>query len=361
MIERRLIIGEHIAVKCTYNDGGEGYLVGFSRVCSKDTIKRNIENGKVGCNVSDRDCKKYYKRGFKGKRPRAECYESRLFRYWKFGAGYHHTGARKGTPIPLSGNIEERKSIAVLTTRFPDEDNEEDRRINGLFKISKVDDEAGKPTCFKADKRLRLRLPLEVAKMMYFWNYYSTRGGAKWGTELIRYLDDNQVARILIDLRAVLRDDKSKGIVDEMLKDFPEPHPTPSAELTKRVLRTRKYGAGGEGRQHKKLKDWVANHPDGIGVCDVVSTEVEYQFESGDAADIVFELRGKRYAVVEIETMDPLPGAYQVLKYKVLKCAQLGSDIKSPNVEPILVAWDIPPDVKRFCQQYGIRFVEKRI
>jgi len=93
----------------------------------------------------------------------------------------------------------------------------------------------------------------------------------------------------------------------------------------------------------------------------VKNTEIEYVFISGDAADVVFELDGDKYAVVEIETIDPLPGCYQTLKYKVLKCAELGQDIKSSNVEAILVAWSIPEEIKRFCTKYGIRFVEKKL
>lgn len=33
-----VIIVDHIAFKCTYNDGDEGYYVGFKGTCSDDTI-----------------------------------------------------------------------------------------------------------------------------------------------------------------------------------------------------------------------------------------------------------------------------------------------------------------------------------
>lgn len=219
-------------------------------------------------------------------------------------------------------------------------------------------DNPDEETRFEADKRLRLRLPVAVAEMIYFWNYYSTPAGAKWGTRLICYLD-KQVAKILVDLRAVLRDERSKRIVAEIPQDFHMPHPTLSPKV-----KGRPWSLGGMvpvGNEHNKLKNWVDDHPTEIGVCNFIDIEVEYQLESGDAADIVFELKGKRHAVVKVQTVDPLLGGYQVQKYKVHKYAQLGFDIKSSNVEPILVAWEIPPDVKRFSKQYGIRFVEKRM
>lgn len=121
------------------------------------------------------------------------------------------------------------------------------------------------------------------------------------------------------------------------------------------------YGSGGEGDDHKKLKEWVAQNPTRIGITNVKKTKIEYRFASEDIADIVFELDGGSYIVVEIETFNPYPGCHQALKYRVLKCAELGLDIKSSNVEALLVAWTIPEEVKKFCNKYGISFVEKKL
>jgi len=118
----------------------------------------------------------------------------------------------------------------------------------------------------------------------------------------------------------------------------------------------RKYGSGGEGAEHKKLKRFIAEKPDSIGLKDVEETKLEYIFPSGDVADIVFRLSGNRYAVVEIETTNPLPGCFQALKYKILKCAELGLPITSSDVEAIMVAWLIPDDVRNFCLKYNVRF-----
>jgi hypothetical protein len=122
-----------------------------------------------------------------------------------------------------------------------------------------------------------------------------------------------------------------------------------------RILKTRKYGSGGEGIEHRKLKEWIANHPDAIGLKNVKKTSVEYTFPSGDKADVIFELENNQFAVVEIETSDPLPGCYQALKYRTLKCAELGIPITSSNVEAIVVAWDFQRFVEDFCSPYRIR------
>jgi len=124
----------------------------------------------------------------------------------------------------------------------------------------------------------------------------------------------------------------------------------------------KKYGAQGESLEHKKLKDWVMVHPEDIGISDVVYRNKEQAFlYTGDLADVYFELTDGRYVVVEVETTNALPGAFQALKYKVLKCAELGIDIKSDKVIPVLVAWSVPQDVRDVCKKYGIRWIERRI
>src|SRR5205814_5422778 len=131
-------------------------------------------------------------------------------------------------------------------------------------------------------------------------------------------------------------------------------------EGSPKVRELRKYGPRGEGPDHKKLKEWIHDHPEDIGLHGVLKSHLEYEFLTGDRVDLLFDMQGDRYAVVEIETDNPLPGAFQALKYKVLKCAELGSDIKSSKVEAILVAWGEPED-RGFCQSYNVRFVKKRL
>ena len=123
----------------------------------------------------------------------------------------------------------------------------------------------------------------------------------------------------------------------------------------------RKYGAGGEGEEHKKLKEWVANNPQRIELFDMQGyPKIEYQFISGDTADILFECEDGKFVVVEIETDVPEPGFYQALKYKILKCAEAKIDLTSSDVRAILVAWAIPDSIKELCNQYNVEFHEIR-
>lgn len=127
------------------------------------------------------------------------------------------------------------------------------------------------------------------------------------------------------------------------------------------VLRARKHDIGIESSDHKELKEWIADNPQTIGLYDVQDKKVEYVFPSGDRVDIVFELKNNRYAVVEIETSDAFPGCYQALKYKTLKCAELGLPVTSSRVQAKVVAWDFEPFVKNFCSQYRITAHKKKL
>ena len=358
---------KNIAIKCTYNNGDEGPLVGFNGTCSEDIIKWNIDNGRVWCSKEECDCRKYYDRGFKGKRPENPCMESLLFQDWEYGAGMYHSGKRAGTPIHLSKVGEDK--IAILTTRFPG-DEEIDRKIIGFFKIAQVTNNPGEQTELIADKKFRIRLPLEEAKELYLWDYYSTKGGAIWGSLLIRYLDDEITARILSDIKATIRDKEAKKMIGDLLntnfknvilKHNGGPRSKKSGNREKRIAHSRKYGPGGEGPDHKKLKEWVAKNPDKIGITGVKETHIEYRFVSGDMVDVLFNTSDGKSVVLEIETTDPLPGGHQALKYRTLRCAELNKIITSQDVEAVLVAWAIPEDVKEFCRNYKIKTVEKTV
>ncbi len=183
---------------------------------------------------------------------------------------------------------------------------------------------------FEWDKRLRLPLQL------WFGGFRNT----------IQKIDKNSGYWRVADF--VLRLDR----------DLPVSNPTSEIRETTR----RKYGPEGEGQDHKKLKEWILNNPNDIGLGNPIDRHQEYVFPTGDRADLVFDLPENHFAVVEIETNHPdsiKVGAIQALKYKVLKCAEIGADISSDRVSAILVAW-IDPEDSKFCEDYGIRFVRKK-
>ncbi|MCI0563764.1 MAG: hypothetical protein MN733_35265 [Nitrososphaera sp.] len=128
-------------------------------------------------------------------------------------------------------------------------------------------------------------------------------------------------------------------------------------------LNRQKYGASyGEGITHKRLKEWCCANPDALSVHAPVITYCDnYPFPSGDRPDILFECSGTNRVVVEIETNSPLPGFYQVIKYKALAAVDLEQDIGSSNIRGILVAWEFPTQVKELADKYGVELFTKKL
>jgi hypothetical protein len=126
-------------------------------------------------------------------------------------------------------------------------------------------------------------------------------------------------------------------------------------------------GWGGEETpEHKRLKKWCARHPEDLGLSNVLSVPGEIDCspcdnQTADLADVIFQMRGGRYAVIEVETSNAKPGAYQALKYKTLLCAHKGYPVTDSRVKAKLVAWEIPDEVRYFCNKYGIDCHKKRL
>lgn len=210
-----MTLSKHIAFKCTYNDGGEGVYVGYNGTCSNKIIEYNIKIGKVWCNQEECECNQYFYDNFNGDIPESPCYESVLFKDWLYGAGIHHTGERAGEPIHIT-NVNVGR-YAILTTRFP-YDIEEERKVIGFFRIGKIENSDEGETFLHADEKMRMRLPLSIAKQMNFWKYYTTRGGSRWGTGLFRYLDNEPIAAMLYDLSQIIEDEASKKLLYDSIK-----------------------------------------------------------------------------------------------------------------------------------------------
>lgn len=113
----------------------------------------------------------------------------------------------------------------------------------------------------------------------------------------------------------------------------------------------------GEGEDHRKLKEFVAAHPEAIGLAAESAAQMEYLFIAGDRADIIFGTGLDTWAVVEIkngEIGELVKGVYQAIKYLALLQAEKGHGL-SVQVDAFLVAYEIPADISLFAAKFGIR------
>ncbi|MGD1047019.1 MAG: hypothetical protein ABR936_17080 [Bacteroidota bacterium] len=132
------------------------------------------------------------------------------------------------------------------------------------------------------------------------------------------------------------------------------------AEAIQETNILRKRGEG-ESESHKKLKLFVHDRPDLINLSDVMNKWIEYSFPSGDRVDVAFESKNNKWTVVEIE-LEGVPqtiiGLFQVVKYMALQKAVLKIKGIQGEVEGILVARTISPEVKMLANILLIRTVE---
>jgi hypothetical protein len=232
--------------------------------------------------------------------------------------------------------------------------------VFGWVEIGEIDSESN----LVAHEELRVRLRAEKAERLDFWRYYRNGDGdhPMWGTLLFRYLEDGQIHRILADISETVGESQTREIVDRLIvKHFGDGDAPPAKgalakgeSVARKAAIAHKY-PGGEGPHHKALKYWIANNPASVGLPAKSVADVEHVFTSGDCVDIAFRLPGGNWAVVEIETTHPFPGAHQIIKYRALLAAQLGLALDTDRITGLLVAWDFEGADLDFCKDYGVR------
>lgn len=105
----------------------------------------------------------------------------------------------------------------------------------------------------------------------------------------------------------------------------------------KEILSGKFFGQGGEGEEHKKLKEYIFHHPEKIGIKGVEHKEMEHILLSGDRLDVYFELKNGLKIAVEVKPAtssyaDILRGIFQCVKYKtILDAEDTVHGKKTPN------------------------------
>ena len=94
------------------------------------------------------------------------------------------------------------------------------------------------------------------------------------------------------------------------------------------IIRSGSYfGSGGEGEEHRALKEYIYNHPETLGIRDVKVRTMEHILLSGDRLDVYFERYDGSKIAVEVKPSsspdaDVLRGLFQCVKYKCVLDAE---------------------------------------
>ena len=140
----------------------------------------------------------------------------------------------------------------------------------------------------------------------------------------------------------------------------------PVARLTaKRLVReAAALGDGGESAFHRALKEFIAKHPESVGVLGkVLETTIEYRLSSGDEIDVFFRLRGSCVAVEVKSDISPeadlARGVFQCVKYEAVLNAMARYEGVSDDVSVCLaLSAASTPESHRLANILGISIVE---
>ena len=345
-----------LAFKVTYNDGGAyGGLIGYRDVCSDRIMVQNVEvDRRTWCRDPGNQCRRFCDAGRRGPRPQAPCYESELltrkpFRFW---TGRYHSGPRRGQAIPIKSDRVAVGDIVLLTTVAP-ERAEDERIVFACYRVGKVGtDERGHYV--ESDGSMELELPEDVAAACRYWDYQPPNrdGSVFWGSGLFRYLDAAVTRRFMSELVFRLGDRSERDIVVRAMGDAVDIERIPKATVGSGG------SGGGEGEDHRRLKELVSAKPALVDLPAGSKATIEHSFLSGDRVDVLFDLPNGDSAVVEVETIVPLPGAHQAVKYRALLEVQRSEALGSGRVEAILVAHHFDAQTRELANRYGVRLVE---
>ncbi len=142
-------------------------------------------------------------------------------------------------------------------------------------------------------------------------------------------------------------------------------HPFSDAvsEIVERA-KTGRGGGGGEGPEHRKLKEFVAANPTVIGVATNFQTVLtESSLPSGDKLDVLFDFHDHKVAVeVKSKTSndtDLARGLFQCVKYHAVMDAERGAKSESYGLEAILVVGkSFPSSLIPLKNSLGINVIE---
>lgn len=133
-------------------------------------------------------------------------------------------------------------------------------------------------------------------------------------------------------------------------------------------LREKSYvGFGkGEGPEHKAIKEYIADHPESIGIKKkVVFKKTEYPLPSGDQLDVYFEFRNGNRMAVEVKPStspneDITRGIFQCVKYQAVMDALRAVDYGNyENSTLLVIGGKMSTSNMKLANDLGIKYIEE--
>ncbi|WP_205028108.1 hypothetical protein [Oleisolibacter albus] len=127
--------------------------------------------------------------------------------------------------------------------------------------------------------------------------------------------------------------------------------------------KTGKSGGGGEGEEHRSLKEYVSNNPRLVGLPTHTRGRTEASLPSGDKIDVLFEAP-ERLVAVEVKSrisddVDLVRGLFQCVKYRAVMEAERGFKSARYSIDIFLASGRCFPESLRSLQNsLGVEVME---
>ena len=125
------------------------------------------------------------------------------------------------------------------------------------------------------------------------------------------------------------------------------------------------YGKG-EGPEHKAIKEYIADHPESIGIKKkVVFKKTEYPLPSGDQLDVYLKFRNGNRMAIEVKPStspneDITRGIFQCVKYQAVMDALRSVEYGNyENETRLVIGGKMSEANKRLANDLGIVFIEE--
>lgn len=121
---------------------------------------------------------------------------------------------------------------------------------------------------------------------------------------------------------------------------------------------------GGEGAEHKNLREYIFEHPERINSNNIVFKETEYILPSGDRLDVYFEFEDRKHVAIEVKPStspepDIIRGIFQCVKYQAVMEALKKIECQNYGIEVILlVAKKLSFQERTLAEELGISYIE---
>ncbi len=131
------------------------------------------------------------------------------------------------------------------------------------------------------------------------------------------------------------------------------------AELSKPV-----YGAGGEGKEHRTMKEFIAKNPSAVGVEGVSVSETEHDLPSGDRLDVYFKLNDGNRVAIEVKPatspeQDIMRGIFQCVKYKaVMEAIRTLTCGDYSNSTLLVIGGEMSDRNKLLAEELEVKYIE---